>query len=57
MVGTTLTLTQIAERVGFETVHSLSRAFRAVEGMAPSAYRSFGRPSIRVEGRDTPYAG
>jgi AraC family transcriptional regulator len=43
MLGSSQTLGDIARRCGFATVHSLSRAFSAVEGIAPSAYRSGGR--------------
>jgi AraC-like DNA-binding protein len=57
MVGTPLTLTEIAERTGFETVHSFSRAFHAVEGMSPSQYRKCGTGATAVEGRRQPYAG
>ncbi len=57
MVGSDLNFTEIAVRVGFGTVHSFSRAFRAVEGVSPSQYRSSGVVATRVEGRKTPYAG
>jgi AraC-like DNA-binding protein len=56
MTGTSLTLSEIAVQVGFETVHSFSRAFKAVEGCTPSAYRCAGLPTTRVAGRHTPYA-
>lgn len=57
MAGTDMNLTEIARRCGFATVHSLSRAFRKVEGIAPSQYRTYGAVATRVEGRATPYAG
>jgi AraC-like DNA-binding protein len=55
MVGTALTLSEIAREVGFETVHSLSRAFRAVEGVSPTQYRRCAPARTRVEGRPDPY--
>jgi AraC-like DNA-binding protein len=57
MSGSDLTLGEVADQCGFATVHSLSRAFRAVEGIPPSQYRRFGPVSTRVEGRSTPYPG
>lgn len=56
MVGTALTLSEIAGQVGFETVHSFSRAFRAEEGVPPTEYRQCTAVRTRVEGRNTPYA-
>ncbi|GEM_PF-784080 len=56
MVGTALTLSEIATQVGFETVHSLSRAFRAEEGLSPTQYRRCAPVRTRVEGRSVPYA-
>jgi AraC-like DNA-binding protein len=57
MVGSDLTLSQIAGRVGFSTVHSFSRAFKEAEGIAPSEYRRCGgEVYTRVEGRATPYS-
>lgn len=51
MMSSSMNLSEIAQETGFATVHSFSRAFRAVEGVTPSRYRSSGRPSTRVEGR------
>ncbi len=51
MVGSSISLTEIARRTVFSTVHNLSRAFRAVEGLAPSLYRCCGKAVVRVEGR------
>jgi AraC-like DNA-binding protein len=49
MIGSPLNLTEIAGRSGFASVHGLSRAFRAVEGIAPSAYRRCGaRPEPQM---------
>jgi AraC-like DNA-binding protein len=56
MVGTPLTLSEIAREVGFETVHSFSRAFRAEEGLSPTQYRRCAPARTRVEGRSDPYA-
>lgn len=39
IINTPLNFSEIASQVGFETVHSFSRAFRALEGMSPRAYR------------------
>lgn len=57
LVGSSLRVEEVARRVGFANVHSFSRAFSAVEGMSPSAWRQCGDPTIRIEGRGTPYAG
>lgn len=55
MVSSPLTLSEIAVRVGFDTVHSFSRAFREVEGLSPSYFRHCDLVRTRVEGRATPY--
>ena len=34
-----LTLTQIAQEFGYNSIHSFSRAFMAIEGVPPSFYR------------------
>lgn len=39
LLGSTLNCTEIAEKVGFESVHSLSRVFRREKGMSPTHYR------------------
>ncbi|MFW5844821.1 MAG: helix-turn-helix domain-containing protein, partial [Planctomycetota bacterium] len=57
LIGSDLSLTTVAHRCGFATVHSFSRAFRAVEGLAPSDWRRYGTVTTRVEGRTTPYPG
>ncbi|QTH46806.1 AraC family transcriptional regulator [Cohnella sp. LGH] len=36
---TDLSLTRIAEELGFQSIHAFSRAFRTREGVSPSAYR------------------
>ncbi len=54
MATTPLTLSEIADRIGFETVHSLSKAFREVEGIAPRDYRRCASVRIHVEGRPAP---
>jgi AraC-like DNA-binding protein len=48
MIGSPLNLTEIAGRTGFSSVHSFSRAFRAVEGISPTEYRRAG--ARRYEG-------
>ena len=56
MIASSITLADIARRVGFANVHAFSKAFRNHEGMNPSEYRRCGNsPSIRVEGRRVPY--
>jgi AraC-like DNA-binding protein len=55
MVSTAMTLTEIADRLGFETVHSLSRAFRDEVGLSPSEFRHCATVRTRVEGRSAPY--
>lgn len=52
MMGSSLTLSQIATDVGFESVHSFSKAFHAEEGITPSEYRQAGQPYTRVSGRN-----
>lgn len=56
MVSSAKTLSEIAAEVGFETIHSFSRAFRDVEGIAPSEYRRCDEVRTRVEGRREPYS-
>jgi len=36
---TRIPLTEIAERLGFQSIHSFSRAFKNIEGCSPSFYR------------------
>lgn len=56
MVSTALTVSEISDRVGFETIHSFSRAFRKEEGISPSEYRRCSALHTRVEGRKAPYS-
>lgn len=56
MMGSSKTLSEIATDVGFESVHSFSKAFHAEEGIAPSEYRRAGQTYTRVSGRHTPYS-
>jgi AraC-like DNA-binding protein len=37
---TAMSLTEIAEQTGFHSIHAFSRAFRRIDGVAPSYYRS-----------------
>lgn len=55
MMGASMTLSQIAIEVGFESVHSFSKAFRAEECISPSEYRHAGQAYTRVTGRQTAY--
>ena len=50
LVGSPLTLAEIAHRCGYGDARSLSRAFTAVEGMSPERFRLSAQPSIQVEG-------
>jgi AraC-like DNA-binding protein len=54
MMGSAMTLSQIASSVGFESIHSFSKAFHETEGITPSEYRRAGKPYTRVSGRSTP---
>ncbi|MBN1674887.1 MAG: helix-turn-helix transcriptional regulator [Kiritimatiellae bacterium] len=56
MVESSLTLSEISLACGFATVHSFSRAFRAAEGIPPSAYRRYGEPAVKVGLRKIPYS-
>ena len=55
MMDSSMTLSEIAVTVGYETVHSFSKSFREEEGISPSQYRRAGQAYTRVTGRDTPY--
>jgi len=44
--GSQLTLSQVAERVGYGSETALSRAFKRLVGVAPSAWREGARPGI-----------
>jgi AraC-like DNA-binding protein len=44
--GTNATLSEVAERVGYGSEAALSRAFKRLVGVAPSAWREGARPSI-----------
>lgn len=43
MLVSGMNLTEIAYEIGYATVHSFSKAFRAEEGLSPSQYRSYGK--------------
>ncbi|HMI91232.1 MAG TPA: AraC family transcriptional regulator, partial [Polyangiales bacterium] len=45
LTGTSLGLAQVAERVGYGSEAALSRAFKRLVGVAPSAWRDGARPS------------
>lgn len=55
MMASSKTLSEIAEEVGFNSVHSLSKAFREEEGITPSEYRRAGQTYTHVSGRHTAY--
>jgi AraC-like DNA-binding protein len=42
-------ITQIAQMVGYSSIHSFSRAFKDHEGMAPTEYRTFGQKGTSTE--------
>jgi AraC-like DNA-binding protein len=50
-----MTLTEIARKCGFASVHSFSRTFKAVEGVSPSEYRSCGTATTRISSRPVQY--
>ena len=57
LVGSPLSIGEVARRTGFADVHAFSKAFRSVAGLPPSAYRRCGaQAAIRVDGRRAPYA-
>jgi AraC-like DNA-binding protein len=47
--GTALTITQIAEQCGFESVYSFSRTFKTSRGLSPRSYRNapYGKVAAR----------
>jgi AraC-like DNA-binding protein len=49
MRSSSLNLTEIAQRVGFATVHSFSRAFKEVEGLSPSQYQGYGMNLVSID--------
>ncbi len=53
--NTSLNISEIAYRCGFETIHSFSKAFSKAEGIAPTLYRKCASPIIHVEGRKDSY--
>lgn len=50
LTGTTLGISQIAERVGYGSEAALSRAFKRLVGVAPSAWREGLRPAVGFVG-------
>lgn len=56
MVGSSLSISEIATRVGFGSIHSLTRAFKDIEGVPPTSYRRCASVKTRVEGRPVPYS-
>lgn len=56
IIGSTMNFTEIAERLGFSTVHNLSRAFKRVTGLSPSEYKYCQKNSIKVDGRSVKYS-
>jgi AraC-like DNA-binding protein len=54
--GSDMNFSEVAAELGFSTVHSFSRAFKAIEGISPRQYRHYGEIRTRVENRQTPYA-
>ena len=49
LVGTDMTVTEIAAATGYATVHYFSRAFRNAEGISPAEYRLGRRDNIVVD--------
>jgi len=56
MIASSQSVTEIARACGFATVHSFSRAFRTVERVTPTQFRTCGEPYVRVSSRATPYS-
>jgi AraC-like DNA-binding protein len=52
LTGTRLPLAEIAERVGYGSEAALSRAFKRLVGVAPSAWREGERPDLAFVGPD-----
>ncbi len=48
ITGTNLTMTEIAEKCGFETLYRLERIFKNEEGVSPTEYRSKHRNQYHV---------
>jgi AraC-like DNA-binding protein len=46
LTGTNATMSEVAERVGYGSEAALSRAFKRLVGVAPSAWREGARPNI-----------
>jgi len=52
-LGTTHTLSEVADRVGYGSETALSRAFKRLVGVSPSAWREGVRPDLAfVSGDD-----
>lgn len=43
---TNMTITEIAEALGFQSIHSFSRAFKNIEGVSPLIYRKNGQKRL-----------
>jgi len=56
MVQGNMNISQIAKKVGFATIHSFTRAFKAEEGITPTQYSKCGRPATYISGRKPPYS-
>lgn len=57
LIASPLSIGDVARRTGFADVHAFSKAFRSIEGVAPSTFRTCAPDAaIRVEGRRVPYA-
>jgi AraC-like DNA-binding protein len=52
LTGTTLTLADVADRVGYGSEAALSRAFKRLVGVAPSAWREGIRPDVSFVATD-----
>lgn len=51
-----MNVSQTARKVGFATVHSFTRAFKAEEGITPTQYSKCGRAATYTSGRKSPYS-
>lgn len=52
LTGTTLTLAEVADRIGYGSEAALSRAFKRLVGVSPSAWREGARPDVAFVAAD-----
>ena len=57
LTGTTVTLAEVADRIGYGSEAALSRAFKRLVGVAPSAWREGVRPDPSFSAEDEAAGG